>query len=142
MRVHRGGLVPLRRSLRGALNAAAVVSAVLTAGCGHTPKYAYPGSYVGATMVASAPTAPSRADTEGDGMPAQVPPRAGIRQIPDDPREPWSPNYGGPATVRQASGPAEAPPPPGAAPAASQGWAASVSRTVAGPVAWLPPRSQ
>lgn len=35
-----------------------------------------------------------RADTEDDGLPAQTAPRAGIRQLPDDPSEPFSRNYG------------------------------------------------
>lgn len=38
----------------------------------------------------------ARADTgvEDDGLPAQVPPPAAIRQAPDDPSEPYSRNYG------------------------------------------------
>ncbi|MFZ8452973.1 hypothetical protein ACO1MT_15845, partial [Staphylococcus aureus] len=35
--------------------------------------------------------------TEDDGLPAQVPPRLSARSFPDDPTQPWSPNYGGPA---------------------------------------------
>ena len=36
-----------------------------------------------------------RVDLEDDGLPAQVPPVRG-RQLPDDPDEPYSPNYGAP----------------------------------------------
>ena len=35
-----------------------------------------------------------RTDMEEDGMEAQVPPPPSIRTAPDDPREPYSPNYG------------------------------------------------
>lgn len=34
-------------------------------------------------------------DVESHGLPAQTPPPAGIRHLPDDPSEPFSPNYGG-----------------------------------------------
>lgn len=34
-------------------------------------------------------------DVEDDGLPAQTPPSGRIRQIPDDPNEPFSRNYGG-----------------------------------------------
>ena len=37
-----------------------------------------------------------RAAMEDDGLPAQAAPPAGIRQQPDDPREPFSRNYGAP----------------------------------------------
>ena len=37
-----------------------------------------------------------RADMEADGLPAQAAPPARIRQLPDDPAEPFSPNYGAP----------------------------------------------
>ena len=38
---------------------------------------------------------------EADGLPSQAAPSARIRQMPDDPSEPYSPNYGGfnPASV-------------------------------------------
>lgn len=34
-------------------------------------------------------------EMEDDGLPAQAPPAANIRQLPDDPSEPYSRNYGG-----------------------------------------------
>ncbi len=34
-------------------------------------------------------------DVESDGLPSQTPPPARIRQLPDDPSEPFSRNYGG-----------------------------------------------
>ncbi len=36
------------------------------------------------------------AETEADGMPAQTPPMHRANQVPDDPSEPYSRNYGGP----------------------------------------------
>lgn len=35
-----------------------------------------------------------KADVEADGLPPQLPPPRIYRQTPDDPREPYSPNYG------------------------------------------------
>jgi hypothetical protein len=35
-------------------------------------------------------------EIEDDGLPSQAPPAANIRQMPDDPSEPYSRNYGGP----------------------------------------------
>jgi hypothetical protein len=76
---------------------------------------------------------------EDDGMPMQVPPRADIRKVPDDPREPWSPNYGSAsvAPVRRAD--ADRYDQPVGRPAA---WAPSVARPVAAsavsPVSWSP----
>jgi hypothetical protein len=43
---------------------------------------------------------------EADGLPAQVHPVADIRQLPDDPTEPFSANYG--ALARLSSGPGQA----------------------------------
>lgn len=40
------------------------------------------------------PSVAARVDAEADGQPAQPPPPISIRTIADDPREPWSPNYG------------------------------------------------
>lgn len=78
----------------------ALLAAGCLAGCGHTQQYAYPGTrpsaYVGASTVATQVPV-EKVEVENDGLPAQAAPRAGIRQLPDDPREPWSRNYGGPA---------------------------------------------
>jgi hypothetical protein len=59
---------------------------------------------------------------EADGLPSQAAPQARIRQMPDDPSEPYSPNYGGfnpasverPASIERKS-----------ADAAAAGWATS-----------------
>lgn len=55
----------------------------------------------------SAPPAPAqrvaatREEIEDDGLPSQTPPLMRTRKVPDNPAEPFSPNYGGPAS-RQA----------------------------------------
>jgi len=41
---------------------------------------------------------------EADGLPAQVHPAADIRQLPDDPSEPFSANYGALARLGSAAG--------------------------------------
>ena len=46
------------------------------------------------------PVAPQREaepEVEDDGLPSQVPPPVKRAREPDDPREPYSPNYGAPA---------------------------------------------
>lgn len=53
-------------------------------------------------------------DLEDDGIEAQVPPSPTIRLAPDDPNEPFSPNYGQPSAAPAAAPakPASQPPPP------------------------------
>jgi hypothetical protein len=60
-----------------------------------------PSSYV-------AEVRPPRVETEADGLPVQPPP---LRRsaVADDPREPWSPNYGTLSGSRIAQAPAPAP---------------------------------
>jgi hypothetical protein len=56
-----------------------------------------------ATSSAEAPAASgplaqaARAEVEDDGLPPQAAPRAGVRDLADDPREPFSRNYGPPS---------------------------------------------
>lgn len=61
-------------------------------GCasGGSPYYA-----TAPTVAAYAQHVPS-SEVEDDGLPSQAPPPARIRQMPDDPSQPYSPNYGGP----------------------------------------------
>ena len=57
----------------------------------------------------AAPSAP--VEMEDDGRPAQIPPSLAAHNLPDDPREPWSRNYGGPAmTAGRAAVPSPKPP--------------------------------
>jgi hypothetical protein len=91
--------------------------AVLAAGCASKSASTYPGERLAGPVPqqhqqqAWAP----KVEIEDDGLPAQLAPRH-RRPEPDDPREPWSPNYGvGKAGVdRPAPQPAE--PTPAAAP--------------------------
>jgi len=89
---------------------AALVPAMGTAGCATTTAYNQP------SWVAGGPPPAPRVDaetviakakeqtpaTEEDGLPSQLPPRTAARALPDDPSQPWSPNYGGPATKKTA----------------------------------------
>jgi hypothetical protein len=68
---------------------AAVVSlSLVLAGCAAEPK-----PYRVAGPVRDAPPNSIRVEIEDDGLPAQIAPRH-RRAMPDDPSEPWSPNYG------------------------------------------------
>lgn len=81
-RVARAAIVPL-------LVAAA---ALVEAGCAADNNAYNAGAPV---TVAYARPAPG-VEIEDDGLPSQAPPAADIRQMPDDPSEPYSRNYGGP----------------------------------------------
>lgn len=68
---------------------AAVVSlALVLGGCAAEPQ-----PYRVAGPVRDAPPNSIRVEIEDDGLPAQIAPRH-RRAMPDDPSEPWSPNYG------------------------------------------------
>jgi len=91
--VARAAIVPL-------LVAAA---AVCQAGCATNSSANYAGAP--AAVAYAAPVSAARVEIEDDGLPSQAAPAANIRQIPDDPSEPFSRNYGGPnpaAVVRGA----------------------------------------
>lgn len=60
--------------------------ALLMAGCATSSADPTPASQAVARV--------DRDATEDDGLPPQVAPPAGIRRLPDDPREPFSRNYG------------------------------------------------
>ena len=51
-------------------------------------------SSAGETAAARSQMQAERTETEDDGLPAQVAPTSAIRRSPDDPREPFSRNYG------------------------------------------------
>jgi hypothetical protein len=61
-------------------------------------------SSAGETSASRTQAQTERAEIEDDGLPSQVSPRAGIRQAPDDPSEPFSRNYG-PRPPARLSGP-------------------------------------
>ena len=81
-RVARAAIVPL-------LVAAAALG---EAGCA-TDNGAY-NAGAPATVAYARPS--SAVEIEDDGLPSQAPPAADIRQMPDDPSQPYSRNYGGP----------------------------------------------
>jgi hypothetical protein len=58
-------------------------------------------AYAQANAMRAMPPAQQPADVEDDGLPSQVPPPSNRKPEPDDPREPYSPNYGRPQTVPQ-----------------------------------------
>jgi hypothetical protein len=55
------------------------------------------------------PSIVAKVDTEADGQPAQPPPPISIRATPDEPREPWSRNYGSVPPARGAEAPVTSP---------------------------------
>ncbi|MBY0561783.1 adhesin [Hyphomicrobium sp.] len=87
------------------------VVAVSVAGCATDNDAYYAGSYSGAypgstpaEYVAQGPAV----QMEADGLPEQAAPSARIRAMPDDPNEPFSPNYGGANPADRRSAPATA----------------------------------
>lgn len=76
--------------------------ALLLAGCAQTEGYRQQAWNLRAPDQDGVVQAPPPAEIEADGLPAQVPPPRSIRQQPDDPAEPYSPNYGTRAPLRQA----------------------------------------
>jgi hypothetical protein len=68
--------------------------------------YAYPGMTHVAPPVPRQPA--PRVEVEDDGLPAQAPPMRKRGHEPDDPTEPFSPNYGTVPPRAQASSPANA----------------------------------
>lgn len=85
-------MVALRAGMKPALSSCALVALTLS-GCssaGTTSSYTAQNPAVTSRTVAQAATV-----LEDDGLPAQAPPPARIRAMPDHPDEPFSPNYGG-----------------------------------------------
>ena len=78
----------------------AVVTACL-AGCAANSNT----SYANAPAVAAYAARADGVQTEDDGLPSQTPPSMRIRQMPDDPNEPYSRNYGGPNPAAAKSAP-------------------------------------
>ena len=103
----RPGVMPVLR--RVALPAMAVFAAAsLTGGCSSRPDgtTSFIWSNQQAYHVAAAPPRP--VEMEDDGREAQVAPPASIRKQPDDPREPYSPNYGSATPASPVTTPARA----------------------------------
>ena len=69
--------------------------AIALAGCARSGPFIQDSWNVGGPVPATADAAARpRAETEADGLPAQTPPPRRKSSGPDDPSEPFSPNYG------------------------------------------------
>lgn len=84
---------------------AVVVAALSVGGCATDEEFrrereAYV-RYQQAQQQAMAPPRMREPELEADGLPSQVAPPANRRRDPDDPSEPFSPNYGKPSGVPQ-----------------------------------------
>ena len=109
---------PKRRALPLWLCAVLVLPALFAGGCSSNPHASRMHAAVGAEAEPRvAAEASRRYDMEDDGMEAQVPPPPTIRFAPDDPSEPFSPNYG----PRPAGAPASSPAQPATKPAQPPG---------------------
>lgn len=89
----RCGFLPMRWSAIAPLGA--ILGSLLTlTGCSG-PQTPPPAAAV-YSWLANEPPAPPRQkrDVEDDGIDAQTPPSFALRLMPDDPRQPWSRNYG------------------------------------------------
>ncbi len=76
------------------LTSCALAALLGLAGCSS----AQTNSYTSDNVAVAKPQAVAQAavvEVEDDGLPAQTPPSGRIRQLPDDPNEPFSRNYGG-----------------------------------------------
>jgi hypothetical protein len=82
----------------------AIAFATCQAGCASGNAVAYAKAPVVAAYSARVP----HVAVESDGLPSQPPPQMRIHQLPDDPTEPYSPNYGGPNPAAVAREPAKA----------------------------------
>jgi len=84
MRWLRARYVPFSLPSRGARLSAVTACALVVAGC------AGPSAERSSTLQAQV----HRMQMEDDGLPRQTPPPPRVRGEPDDPSEPFSPNYG------------------------------------------------
>lgn len=96
----------LRTALLSAARLGVIGLAVVAAGCASGKSEPFPQSSHVAAPVHPNVAGQWKVEIEEDGLPAQLAPR-NPRPVADDPREPWSPNYGGRTPQR----PAEALPP-------------------------------
>jgi len=87
------------------LQLSVLLVAMTLTGCAtqQAERQTYPGDARAYVADAGAEGRKAKEDLEGDGMPAQLPPIQRARPLPDDPTQPWSPNYGTVRSVRSAS---------------------------------------
>ena len=109
----RSGALP-RLRLAALTGPSVVALALVAGGCSsqNSNQHAevWPWSAEPQRVAAAVPVEPRRVELEDDGQEAQVAPPRSIRQAPDDPREPWSRNYGPPPVPRRADIPPDLPP--------------------------------
>ncbi|HML27596.1 MAG TPA: adhesin [Hyphomicrobium sp.] len=83
---------PAAKSVRALFASCCAGAAALSAGgCANTNASYNSASAAPVAYVAQGPSV----QMESDGLPVQAAPAATIRQLPDDPSQPFSPNYGG-----------------------------------------------
>lgn len=88
----------LRGCAKRGLLIGCLLPALIGGGCAQNQSYSQPNWYAGGpASQQTAAAVPIPVEMEDDGRPAQVPPRVDGRPAADDPTQPWSPNYGGPA---------------------------------------------
>ena len=92
----QSGFAPVASRRAVLCRSAIIFSAFALAGCASNSStsvvYQYPGD---ARIARPQHLAAAVVEVEADGLPAQTPPSARLRPVPDDPSEPWSRNYGG-----------------------------------------------
>ena len=71
----------------------------------------FPSAFGDSPSSYTAEVRPPRVETEADGLPVQPPPLRRTAAAADDPREPWSPNYGTALASKLAGLPAPTPAP-------------------------------
>ena len=101
---------------RHADRAVAVCLLLALTGCASDKTAQIPAAFGDVPPSYAAEVRPPRIATEDDGLPAQPPPLRRSASA-DDPREPWSPNYG---SVPASSTTAPPPPPPAPMPTATR----------------------
>lgn len=85
------------RAVARSLPPLSLLLALTLAGCGGRSGYAPTADGRVAAppqQMAAAAVAPAEPELEDDGRPAQTPPLMRAKPLPDDPSEPFSPNYG------------------------------------------------
>ena len=110
------GLSPAQKNRAVLARAASAVLIAALGGCASTHTAAT-AQYMVHPIATNVRVAQAVSEVEDDGLPAQTPPAARARQLPDDPSEPYSRNYGGAnpsasaAPLAQDPAPQHAPPP-------------------------------
>lgn len=84
-----------------------ILAAVALAGCASRSEHAASDPRVTPPQQYAAAAVRPQPELEDDGLPAQRPPLLRSQRLPDDPTEPFSPNYGNPPPSRANAIPAQ-----------------------------------